>query len=216
MNYSNHYNLLIERAKTRVLDGYSEQHHVIPRCIGGSDDADNLVRLTAEEHFVAHQLLAKIHPNSIGLIFAVLTMGARINNKKYGWVRRQFAEKMRTIDRSGWESSKRRSDEHKKNIAKSIKKTWESEKRRRLQSQAMTGRKFSEQHKQKLSLAKKGRKLSDEAREALRQCLIGRKVCWKIIVCPHCQKSGGTPNMRRYHFDKCKSRAENQQNARSR
>lgn len=198
-----------------MLDGYSEQHHVVPRCIGGSDDPGNLVRLTAEEHFVAHQLLAKIYPNNVGLIFAVLAMGARINNKKYGWVRRQFAEKMRTIDRSGWQSSKYRSDEHKKKIAESIKKSWESQERKTSQSAAMKGRKFSQDHKNKLSLAKKGKKLSDEVREAMARSRIGRKVTWKTVICPHCQKSGGTPNMKRYHFDKCKSRLENQQNMRS-
>lgn len=37
----------------------SEQHHIIPRCIGGSDDADNLIYLTYQEHFTAHRLLAE-------------------------------------------------------------------------------------------------------------------------------------------------------------
>ncbi len=27
----------------------------------------------------------------------------------------------------------------------------------------------------------------------------------EIVVCPHCGKSGGGGNMRRYHFDRCKS-----------
>jgi dihydrofolate reductase len=26
----------------------------------------------------------------------------------------------------------------------------------------------------------------------------------EIVICPHCNKSGGGGNMRRYHFDKCK------------
>jgi hypothetical protein len=215
MNYTNHYNLLIERAKTRVLDGYSEQHHIVPRCMGGSEDKSNLVRLTAEEHFVAHQLLAKMYPHNVGLIFAVLAMGARINNKRYGWVRRRFAEKMSAIDRSGWKSKKPHSESHKKKIAESVKKSWESEQRKKSQKEAMVGRSFSEDHKNKLSLAKKGKKLSDELRIAMARSRIGRKVAWKIIVCPHCQKSGGTPNMKRYHFDKCKSRLENRENVRS-
>lgn len=32
-------------------------HHIIPRHMGGSDDPDNLVRLTIEEHAEAHRLL---------------------------------------------------------------------------------------------------------------------------------------------------------------
>jgi hypothetical protein len=60
MDYSKQYNLLMERAKDRVLEVYSENHHIIPKCLGGSDDKSNMARLTAEEHYVAHQLLTRI------------------------------------------------------------------------------------------------------------------------------------------------------------
>ncbi len=43
------------------LQGYVERHHIVPRSLGGSDDRENLVRLTPEDHFFAHLLLAKIH-----------------------------------------------------------------------------------------------------------------------------------------------------------
>jgi hypothetical protein len=78
MNYSNHYNLLITRAKRRSLEGYKEVHHILPKCIGGSDDLDNLVDLTAREHYVAHILLAKIYGGT--LWHAVNLMGRK---KKY-------------------------------------------------------------------------------------------------------------------------------------
>lgn len=45
--------------KDRVLDCYTEKHHIIPRSLGGSNAADNLVVLTAREHFIAHLLLTK-------------------------------------------------------------------------------------------------------------------------------------------------------------
>jgi hypothetical protein len=61
MNYTKHYNLLIERAKERLLEGYKEAHHIIPKSMGGTGDPDNLVNLTAREHYVAHILLAKIY-----------------------------------------------------------------------------------------------------------------------------------------------------------
>lgn len=95
MDYKKHYDALIERAKHRVLEGYVETHHVLPRCIGGTDEASNLVQLTAEEHYLAHQLLHKIYPSEKGLLFAVVAMtgnrwGNR-SNKIYGWVRRRNA-----------------------------------------------------------------------------------------------------------------------------
>lgn len=93
MNYSRIYDRLIERARTRTLvNVYSERHHVVPRCEGGTDDAANLVELTPEEHYVAHQLLTKMYPNSRGLMFAAVAMTAgygRMNNKLFGWVRRR-------------------------------------------------------------------------------------------------------------------------------
>jgi hypothetical protein len=55
------YNNIIKNAKSRVLDGYKEQHHIIPRSLGGSEDKGNLVNLTAREHFICHWLLVKIH-----------------------------------------------------------------------------------------------------------------------------------------------------------
>lgn len=94
MNYIKHYNLLIERARNRVLDCYSETHHVIPKCMNGTDDPSNLVKLTAEEHFVAHQLLVKIYPDQIKLIHALRMMTAASsnqirNNKEFGWIKRK-------------------------------------------------------------------------------------------------------------------------------
>ena len=83
MNYNKIYNDLVSRAKTRVLNCYKERHHVIPRCMGGTDDKDNLVDLTAREHFIAHWLLTKMHPDNNGLHFAHWMMiNARSKNQK--------------------------------------------------------------------------------------------------------------------------------------
>lgn len=37
-----------------------EEHHIIPRSLGGSDNSNNLVKLTPREHYFAHLLLVKI------------------------------------------------------------------------------------------------------------------------------------------------------------
>lgn len=93
MNYAAHYDKLINRARNRILTGYKERHHVIPRCMGGSDEADNIVELTAEEHYVAHQLLVKMHPGVRGLSYAAVWMALRATgNRAYGWLRRKCSE----------------------------------------------------------------------------------------------------------------------------
>lgn len=130
MNYQLHYDRLMERARHRALEGYSERHHVIPKCLGGNNKKLNIVRLTPEEHYVAHQLLVKIHPTHDGLLGAaiMMTSGSTMlhrRNKVYGWLRRRFARKMKTFRHSS-ETVKRvaainrtkvRSDEFKQGVA---------------------------------------------------------------------------------------------------
>lgn len=97
MDYQRIYNSLVDRARMRPLEGYVEKHHVIPRCMGGPDDLDNIVALTAEEHYLCHQLLVKIHPGHIGLAHAALLMARKkkIGNKRYGWLRRNWSSHMK-------------------------------------------------------------------------------------------------------------------------
>ena len=92
MNYKKIYDSLINRAKNRTLNCYKETHHVIPRCVGGSDDKENLVELTPEEHYLAHQLLVKIYPDNQKLTkAAVMMIPNRPTNKMYGWLKRRFS-----------------------------------------------------------------------------------------------------------------------------
>ena len=65
MNYKKVYEDLIQ--KRTVLQCLSESstgcenHHIVPVSEGGSNDKDNIVRLTIKEHIFAHQLLARIY-----------------------------------------------------------------------------------------------------------------------------------------------------------
>jgi hypothetical protein len=97
MNYKHIYENLISRAKCRSINSYVESHHIIPRCMGGDDSTLNLVNLTPEEHYLAHQLLIKIYPDHRGLVKAAVMMALNLNgkrpkNKLYGWLRRRHSE----------------------------------------------------------------------------------------------------------------------------
>lgn len=61
MNYRNIYNSIILKRQNNIPSGYTEEHHIIPRSLGGTDDVNNLVKLTAKEHFICHLLLTKIY-----------------------------------------------------------------------------------------------------------------------------------------------------------
>lgn len=109
MNYQKIYNSLIERRKASPFQGYTESHHIIPRCMGGNDDESNLVKLTAREHFVAHQLLYKIY-RTYGLLCAITLMctdkaGNRINNRLYEWHRTRFSEESSKHMKEHWKNN---------------------------------------------------------------------------------------------------------------
>lgn len=74
MNYQRIYDQIIDRAKERKLEGYKEVHHIIPKCLGGSNHESNLAELTAREHFLCHHLLTKIHPGNNKVFFAFWAM----------------------------------------------------------------------------------------------------------------------------------------------
>lgn len=43
--------------------GYTEKHHIIPKSLGGSNKKENLIKLSAREHYIVHLLLMKMCVN---------------------------------------------------------------------------------------------------------------------------------------------------------
>ena len=58
--YTKIYFNIIDVRKRITFEGYGENHHILPSSLGGSDDKENIVRLTAKEHFIVHHLLTKM------------------------------------------------------------------------------------------------------------------------------------------------------------
>jgi hypothetical protein len=92
MNYVDVYDSIINYRKNNEPEGYYENHHIVPRCLGGSDDDSNLVKLTLREHFVVHKLLYKIYPEEKGICYAYWMMCNRTNAKArdYAVAKEQF------------------------------------------------------------------------------------------------------------------------------
>jgi hypothetical protein len=161
MNYQRIYDQLIERAQNRLINGYKERHHIIPRCMDGTDEPENLVSLTAEEHFIAHQLLVKIYPENYKLVFAAAMMtknayGERVNNKLHGWLRKNLSKAT-----SETLTGRKLSDETKQKM--SLTRTGRvrgphSEETKRKISLAHIGKKFSEETKIRMSVSAKNKK----------------------------------------------------------
>lgn len=168
----------------------------MPRCMGGTDDKNNIVALTAEEHFVAHQLLIRIHPESKCLAIAVwrMTFGKHHeNSKRYGWLRRKHSEAIGEVIGKYWRGRKRGefSETHRQRIAA-----------------AQLGKPrgaHSADHKAKLADAHRGKTLTQEHRTKLAAAKLGTKrEPYALMTCPHCNKSGRGGTMKRWHFANCK------------
>ena len=85
MDYLKCYNELVFRGQIRELDCYTENHHIIPKCFGGTNKRDNLTKLTAREHIIAHMLLYKMQKDKRKMhqmLTAVIMMKGRNKNSR--------------------------------------------------------------------------------------------------------------------------------------
>jgi hypothetical protein len=113
LNYKKAYNSLIQKAQSRSKpEGYVESHHIIPSCLGGSDDKDNLVFLTAREHCLAHLLLAKIHGGKLWVPIERMTIKFSINSRAYQIAREKAAESMTGVKNPMWGKKRPDLSEH--------------------------------------------------------------------------------------------------------
>lgn len=96
--------ILEERGRFACGDEYHERHHIVPRCMDGSDDSENLIDLFAEEHFIAHKLLAEENPGNTKLVYAYAVMSFvsndhqeryRLTPEEYADARKLFSEMLR-------------------------------------------------------------------------------------------------------------------------
>ena len=94
MNYEKLYNEIIENAiqldRKKNQGIYLEEHHILPRCKEGTNDKNNLVMLTAREHFLCHKLLHKMFPTDSKLYFAYRAMAAFDTTGNRGISAREF------------------------------------------------------------------------------------------------------------------------------
>lgn len=127
MNYQRIYNQIIERAQNRTLEGYKEKHHILPKCLGGSNDKENLVELTAREHFLCHMLLCEIYPkeNKLKHALFLMSIGKQRIKEKYYIIGSRVYERIKK-EYSQFLIGKKQSQETKDKKSKKMKEIWEN------------------------------------------------------------------------------------------
>jgi hypothetical protein len=140
MNYRKIYFDIVENRKIIPYQGYTEKHHILPRSLGGNDSNDNLVELSAKEHYICHLLLTKMYPaNSrehfkmVKAFIMMLTCTSNnqsrfITGSRYQKLREQFSI-IQSLSQSGEGNSqygKQKTEEEKNKIRESVRKSWQA------------------------------------------------------------------------------------------
>lgn len=161
--YSRWYYNIINRAKSRDFskDVYTEKHHIIPRSLGGNNEEENLVVLTAREHFICHLMLPRMLTGVTkrNMTFAIWSMLNRDHSKQ----RSRHKVNSHTYQRLKIQVAIAASQLHK---GKSVSKETRAKmsKSRKNHSGPNKGKAMSEEQKQKMSatIKKNGRVISPD------------------------------------------------------
>lgn len=114
MNYTRIYASIVLRAQSERSERlalkkqgkYFEDHHIVPRSLGGRDVIQNMALLTGREHFICHWLLVKIYPVNSDerekMLYALWRMSSKnefhvgryVNSHIYEYYRTEFAKQV--------------------------------------------------------------------------------------------------------------------------
>lgn len=159
-------------------DGYLEQHHIIPECLGGPDTRLNMVYLTAREHFIAHLLLVKMLTGKERkqMQFALTFMRGKGRGKgRQLYIPSSRISEICRKNASEANSGRALSETHKQVFTRKGKKNTHEHNTKI--GKVHRGKILSEETRQKISAAKTGVKpnLSFEQREAISKRVKGVK-----------------------------------------
>lgn len=169
--YTRWYYAIVEKRRVDESHEQSEVHHIIPRSLGGTDDSNNLVRLTYHDHAWCHWLLTKMtNGNDLAKMryaFNMMNVGGehmgRVLDSK---IVRAYAKNREELiklhsefmkGREPWNKGKKLEGEQYKGGRKN------------------KGKKRTEEQKAAIGKSQLGRKQSEETSEKKRQAMLGFK-----------------------------------------
>lgn len=164
-------NILQTRGRFNCGEKYHERHHILPKCIGGTDDEENLIDLFAREHYIAHKLLALENPHNEKLNCAFWCMShlSDKNQERYVVTPEEY-EQARIIF-----SSLRKNSKVSEETRRKMSKAHSGE------NNSFFGKKHSDEARKKIKEARakqimvKGKKRSKESKERMSKAQKGRQ-----------------------------------------
>ena len=195
------------------------KHHIIPKHMGGSNEENNLIELTIEEHAEAHKKLYEEHGHWQDYL---AWQGLSGLMSKEEIVKQMLSE-------AGKRGGAARSKENNIRVARNAAKAnWKKNKEiilETLRKNALESKKLKEETGKGIGGHPKNKWIwindGENNKKVLSEERIpngwsqGRVKTWKScsskkpkekVECPHCKKIGGKPVMKRYHFENCKVR----------
>jgi len=225
--YTKWYYDIIANAQGRILEGYTEKHHIIPKSLGGLDINKNLVNLLAREHFICHWLLTKMvlskkqkyqmwnafscmlyrelpgktrYKVTPKIFENIKKEGAKIKSWKMTGKNNPMFGKMRESHPA---YGRKWTNEQRKNSSISHTGYVRSLESRQKQSKKMKGRIQSLEHITNRSGVNHpgfGKNLNAIRKEKIRQGVLNMP----LHTCEHCGKTTTKGNYKRWHSDNCK------------
>lgn len=145
--YTRWYNELIKKAFNREkhLNAHYENHHIIPKSLGGSDDKTNIVSLTYKEHYIAHLLLTKMvisKDHFIKMSWALHRMTfSRSTSRSYEANRTRWSKFLKET----FHPQRNQDLDYREKLSIAIEKSWQNDECRRIK----TSNEMKEYHKNK-------------------------------------------------------------------
>ena len=226
--YTRWYYAIVTNAQARIFDGYTENHHITPKSLGGDNSSGNLVKLTAREHFVCHWLLTKMventkHRYQMWNAFSCMLYRENVSQERYKVTSKIFENikkegaKIKSVKYSG-SNNPMFGKTHSEEAVDKIRKTHLGKKRTEQAckniSLSRLGKSKSESHK--ISLKESwdknrekrsginhpgyGKELDSTRKEKIRQGVLNMP----LHTCEHCGKTTTKGNYKRWHSDNCK------------
>ncbi len=84
--YLTRYLKLIDHYQRNRSDNtFTEKHHITPKCLGGTNEPTNILKLPARAHIICHYLLHKAYPSNRALAkaFAMMTVNNKGQDRKF-------------------------------------------------------------------------------------------------------------------------------------